>query len=63
MGETVSSPRADRSQSLLLSGNKLKLAVFGANVSGGCRQVKTARLVASLASIEVFSSGVILRSV
>lgn len=28
--------RADRSQPLLLSGNKLKLAVFGANVSGGC---------------------------
>lgn len=36
MRETVSSLRADRSQSLLLSGNKLKLAVFGANVSGGC---------------------------
>ena len=36
MRETVSSPRADRSQSLLLSGNQLKPAVFGANVSGGC---------------------------
>jgi len=35
MRKTVSRPRTDRSQSLLLSGNKLKLAVFGANVSGG----------------------------
>jgi hypothetical protein len=40
----VSSSRADRHQSLL-SGNKLKLAVFGANVSGGCAMTSAAGTV------------------
>jgi hypothetical protein len=41
MRETVSHSKADRNQSLL-GGNKLKLAVFGANVSGGCAMTSAA---------------------
>jgi len=41
MRENASNPKADRHRPLL-SGHKLKLAVFGANVSGGCAMTSAA---------------------